>query len=369
MRWIIAGGGTGGHLFPGIALAQELKRRISGADVLFVGHGKGLTGRILKQEGFEFKEIKVIGIKGQSNIEKLEAMIRIPYACWQSGRIIARYNPRAVLGVGGYSAGPVVLTAALMKKACYIQEQNVYPGLTNRLLARWARRVFVSYPESVDYFPPQKALFTGNPVRDKVAKLPDKAAALQVFGLSRDKFSLLVFGGSQGAHRINWGMLEALPNLVNERKRLQIIHQTGEKDCEWVRAEYKNRQIKSYVSAFIYDMPSAYAAADLIICRAGATTLAEITVAGKPALLVPYPYAANDHQAKNAAAMARVGAAKVIADNEINGEVLSRVILDFINNKDLVAQMAKAAKALGRADASRHIVEYILSETDSVRQS
>jgi UDP-N-acetylglucosamine--N-acetylmuramyl-(pentapeptide) pyrophosphoryl-undecaprenol N-acetylglucosamine transferase len=369
MRWIIAGGGTGGHLYPGIAIAHELKRKVAGADVLFVGHGRGLASDILSREGFAFEEIKMAGIKGQSIGGSLVAMLRLLPALWQSGRIISRFSPHAVLGVGGYSAGPVVLSAALMKKACYIQEQNVYPGLTNRALADWVRKIFTSYKASAEFFPADKVLFTGNPVRREVIRLPDKMTALQNLGLKVDRFTVLVFGGSQGAHRINGGMIEALPYLLPQREGLQVVHQTGERDYAEVKAAYEQRGIGAHVSPFIYDMPEAYAAADMLICRAGATTLAEITTAGKPALLIPYPYAANDHQRKNAEVLAEAGAARVMNDREVSGEGLGRVILELMADRERLEQMAKKAKELGRPDAARRIVEYILAELEHAGQN
>jgi UDP-N-acetylglucosamine--N-acetylmuramyl-(pentapeptide) pyrophosphoryl-undecaprenol N-acetylglucosamine transferase len=362
MRWIIAGGGTGGHLYPGIAIAQELKRQSAGADILFVGHGRGLADDILKREGFEFKGIEVAKIKGQSIGGMLRAGLGLPLACWQSRQIVYEFDPRVVLGVGGYSSGPVVLAAALMNRACYIQEQNVYPGLTNRILARWVDKIFTSYQASADFFPPDKVLFTGNPVRAQVGRLPARAGALQRFGLSRHRFTVLVFGGSQGAHQINSGMIGALPHLAEAEKRLQIIHQTGRRDYAQVSAAYEQSGIKAHVSPFIYDMPTAYAAADMVICRAGATTLAEITAAGKPALLIPYPYAANDHQRKNAQVLEKEGAARIMADDEVNGKGLARVILELMADRGKLEQMAQRSKRVGRPDAARRIVEYILAE-------
>ncbi len=369
MRWIVAGGGTGGHLYPGIAIAQELRQQIAGADVLFVGHGRGLTGDILKREGFDFKEIKVSPIKGSSIRGGLKTVFGLPPACWQAGRIINRFNPQAVVGVGGYSAGPVVLSAALMRKACYIQEQNVYPGLTNRLLGRWVKKIFISYQATADFFPLHKVLFTGNPLRMELKKLPLKAEALRTFGLSQTKFTVLVFGGSQGAKRINQGLLEALPLLAAEKENLQLIHQTGEPDYSKLKAAYEEQEVKAHIASFIYDMPSAYAAADMVICRAGATSLAELTMCGKPALLIPYPYAANDHQRKNAEVLAQAGAAKVMLDTEVSGAGLAWVVLEFMHNREQLAQMAEISQGLSRPNAARQIVEHILTELGNAGQN
>lgn len=362
MRWIITGGGTGGHLYPGIAIAQELRRQVEDAQILFVGHGRGLTGDILGREGFLFKEIKVSPIKGKSVWASLKAISGLPVACWQSSRIIARFNPQAVVGVGGYSAGPVVLTASLMNRACYIQEQNTYPGLTNRILSKWVRKIFISYKASENFFPANKSLFTGNPVRTSITKLPSKDEALQRFGLCRDRFTVFVFGGSQGARRINLGILEALPLLAAEKDKLQIIHQTGERDYAEVKTAYEQQEICAHVSPFIYDMPDAYAAADLIICRAGATTLTEITTVGKPALLIPYPYAADDHQRKNADVLANEKAAQLMPDNEVSGERLAQVILDLMTNRERLFLMSRKCKTFSRLDAARRIVEHVLAE-------
>ncbi len=362
VKWIIAGGGTGGHLYPGIAIAQELKRRVVGAEVLFVGHGRGVTGDVLRREGFSFKEIKVSPIKGKRIWGGIKAVLTLPVACRQSAKIIGRFDPQAVVGVGGYSAGPVVLMASLMKKACYIQEQNIYPGLTNRILSKWVRKIFISYEASADFFPADKTLFTGNPVRSNLTQLPLKKEAVQGLGLSRDRFTVFVFGGSQGARRINLCMLEALPYLSPEKERLQVIHQTGESDYAWVSAAYEKQEISVNVSPFIHDMPGAYAAADLIICRAGATTLAEITTVGKPALLIPYPYAADNHQQKNAKVLADEDAAQIMSDDELSGEKLAQVILDLMANRERLIRMSNKSKALGLPDAASRIVEHILAE-------
>ncbi len=369
MRWIVAGGETGGHLYPGIAIAQELKRQVAGADVLFVGHARGLTGDIVKREGFEFKELRMSPLKGVSIRGGIKTTLRLPAACWQSGRIISQFNPQAVLGVGGYSAGPVIVSAALMRRACYLQEQNVYPGLTNRLLTKLVKKIFISYQATTNYFPEQKTLLTGNPVRMEMTKLPIKNEALQKLNLSPDKFTVLVFGGSQGAQRINRGLLEALPLLEKEKTSIQIVHQTGERDYSEVKAAYGRQEIKAHVVSFIYDMPSAYATADMVICRAGATSLAEITTTAKPALLIPYPHAANDHQRKNAEVLARAKAAQVMSDADVTGAGLAEVIQELMHNREKLAQMSKNSRDLSRPNAARQIVEHILAESDNAGQN
>ncbi len=360
MKIIIAGGGTGGHLYPGVALAQELRRLDPGGEVIFVGARKKLTEQILAHAQFEFRPITVKRLAGGSIWEKLGSLFILPLALWQCWRIISRFDPQAVIGMGGYASGPMVMITSWRKRRCFIQEQNMEPGKANFWASVFADKVFVSYEATAQHFSEEKVIVTGNPVRAEFNTKLDKRQARQQFGLDADKFTVLVFGGSQGAHRLNVGMTEALGELVEQKDNLQIIHQTGERDYPQVAQAYGQSDLRSHVAAFIHNMPQAYAAADLIICRSGATTMSELAAASKPAILVPYPFAAADHQLKNAACFAKEGACQIILDGQAKGPKLAKTILELMGDKKKLNQMAAASRKLARPDAARKMAEEIL---------
>ncbi len=347
-RIIIAGGKTGGHLFPGIAIAQALLRLEPDTGILFVGTDTPFEKQTLKQYGFDHKSIQVTGIKGKSIFSKAMALIKIPVSMVQVAWIFKSFKPNLVIGVGGYSSGPVVLAAWLFRIPGVIQEQNSIPGITNRLLAPFCRCIFTSFKETQGLSERETVLFTGNPIRRVEGAVPET-------NLDPDgRFTLLVTGGSQGAASINRAFVDAL-NLLENRDRYFIIHQTGKTQEAEVQKAYSDLGIKAEVRAFFQDMPSLQAMADLVICRAGAGTLSEITAQGKPSILIPYPYAADDHQRFNAQAMADQGAAVMILDRDLDGQGLKNAIESLADNPDQLKAMAESARALAMENADDNI--------------
>ncbi len=356
MRIMIAGGGTGGHIFPGIAIAEEFKLREPMADVLFVGTEKGIESRLVPKEGYAIRFIRSEGIVGVGSIKGIKAMLKVPLSLKDSHNILERFRPDIAIGVGGYSSGPLVLTAFLMSIPTLIHEQNSVPGLTNRLLSNVARGIAVTYLDSMEFFPKEKTFLTGNPIRSGITR-GDRQRAYRMFGLHSGLFTVFVFGGSRGAHSINMAVLEASGYLSDLREKLQFLHQTGEKDYEEVKDFYRSRDIKGTVLPFIFEMPEAYAVSDLVISRAGASTLAEITACGKASILIPYPFAARNHQEINAKKLWDLGAAQLILDRELKGKNLSEIIRHLFENPDAVSDMEKASRSLGRPDAAQRIVD------------
>ncbi len=362
MRLLIAGGGTGGHIYPGVAIAQEVSRQDQHACILFVGQRSGLSMDILRREDWSFHSIKGARVASPTLRSRLGALMRLPYTFGQSWKIVHQFAPEAVFGLGGYSSAPVILAGLFLGIPCYLQEQNVYPGLTNRLFSYWADTVFISYPETAKYLPAaKKTMLAGNPVRSKLREANREESRRQL-GLSPEKFTALVFGGSQGAHRLNTGIVEALPSFTPYQDELQIIHQTGEGEYEQVSSAYKKGTVAAYIKPFIHNMASAYAAADLVVCRAGAGTIAELTSLGKPAILVPYPFAADAHQQKNAEALTHDGAAQLIPDGRATGERLGSAIIKLMQDRKELSRMSARSKALGKQDAAAKIASYILND-------
>lgn len=356
LRLVIAGGGTGGHLFPGIAVAQEFADRDEHNRVLFVNAGRSLEKRVLSDLGWPSKTIAIEGIKGRGRWRQLVAASKIPKAIWQARRVLKQFAPDAVLGVGGYSAGPVVFVARCSGIATALHEQNQLPGVTNRILGRMVDRIYLSFDDSRDCFAGAAVKITGNPVRDEIIALAERSKNNR--GASDHCLHLLVIGGSQGAHAINMAMIEALPLLTQGRK-VRITHQTGDQDLDLVKQAYDQMQMSAVVQPFFSDMADQYRKADLIVCRAGATTVAEITVIGKAALFIPFPYAADDHQTRNAQVLVDAGAAEMIAQSELSGEALASVIDKLAKDLQQLAIMENNARALGRPNAAQEIVDDI----------
>ncbi len=347
MRVIFAGGGTGGHLFPGLAVAREFQRRDPMTEILFMGTSQGIEYRVLPKEGFRLETLPVRGLKGRGLRGVIDALYGVPASLFRSLRILRDFRPDCVIGLGGYASGPALLAAKLAGVRSAIMEQNLRPGFTNKLLGRWVDRVFTAYPGSAAFFPGARVVESGNPVRWQ--KLPEVE--------KRGQFSLLIFGGSLGARRINFAVIDALKQLSDLKAEIFITHQTGELDFAAIRAAYDALPFQAEVIRFIDRMDEAYARADLIVCRAGATTVAELTAFGKPAILIPYPYAIYDHQRGNAQALSERGAAEMILDQELTGEILAQKIRDYFSRRPRLAAMAAAARALGRPEAARRIVD------------
>jgi UDP-N-acetylglucosamine--N-acetylmuramyl-(pentapeptide) pyrophosphoryl-undecaprenol N-acetylglucosamine transferase len=366
MRIIIAGGGTGGHLFPGIAIAEEFLARDPNNEVLFVGTEKGIEARVLPRSGYRLECIATSGMRGKRVLSKIKGVWLLLLGYVQSRRIIRSFKPDLVLGVGGYASGPLVLAAGKSSSKCFIHEQNAVPGLTNRILAKVVQTVFISLEESRQHVPAGKLLLTGNPLRRQILEglRDDRRRPGNGNGNGNGNgkgFHLLVFGGSAGAHRINIAMIEALPELAAIRERITIVHQTGENDLEEVRNAYQREGFNAEVVPFIDNMAEAYHKADLILCRAGATTIAEVTACGKPCIFVPYPYATDDHQRKNAEALVEKGAGFMILDRELSGKRLAAMIEELERNPVVRKSAGQKALAMARPDAAKMIVDAMLA--------
>ncbi len=359
MRLVIAGGGTGGHLFPGLALAEEVKTRHPRNEVLFVGSPRGIEVRAVPKAGFRLELIDVGPIKRQGFVGSLKGIVGLPRALWQSVRILRRFDPDVVFGVGGYASGPVVMAAFLLGIPRAIQEQNALPGFTNKTLGRFAQAIFIAFDEARPFFPPARTHLIGNPIRRAFLDnyLHTKAP--------EERFSLLVTGGSQGAHVLNLRVIEALELLAPELgPRLRVRHQTGTKDLDEIAARYARLAptgLLAEASAFIDDMALAYAGADLLVCRAGATTIAELTVCKKPAILVPFPFAADDHQTVNARSLLQAGAALLMPEPELTAPKLADEIRALASDRERLTKMSRASAALGRPEAAREIADVCVS--------
>jgi UDP-N-acetylglucosamine--N-acetylmuramyl-(pentapeptide) pyrophosphoryl-undecaprenol N-acetylglucosamine transferase len=355
---VIAGGGTGGHLYPGIAVARELLARHPDARISFAGTAQGIEARVVPREGFPLDLIRSGGLKGKSMAQRARGAALVPLGLVDSLRIIAARAPGLVIGVGGYSSGPVVLAAALRGVPTMLLEQNAVPGLTNRLLAPVVRAAAVTFESTRSFFG-SKAFVSGNPVRPEFLEPVDPQRESD----ANDESSgvrVLVFGGSQGAHAINLAMVEAAPQLAAGGHRLRLAHQTGERDVEMVRAAYRQAGVAADVEPFFFDMGRQLRHADLIVCRAGATTLAEITAAGRPAILIPLPTATDDHQRRNAEVLASAGAAEMLPQAEATGDAVARRILALAADAAARGRMAAAARSLARPDAATVIVDRAL---------
>ncbi|MBI5814481.1 MAG: undecaprenyldiphospho-muramoylpentapeptide beta-N-acetylglucosaminyltransferase [Nitrospinae bacterium] len=352
MRLIITGGGTGGHVFPGVAVAREFMKRNAGNEILFAGAARGVETRILPAEGFAIRTLDVTGLKGKGLMDKALSVARLARSVRDGMKFISDFAPGAVLGVGGYASGPVGLAAAIRGIPLFIAEQNAAPGLTNRWLARFARKVFVTWPGSERRFPAGKGMVTGNPVRPEFFTTGRKR--------SDGRFLILAIGGSQGARSINRAMMEAVPALNEMKDQVAVVHQTGQTGLDDARKGYEKAQFPWTVEAFFNDMPQRLADADLVISRSGAGAVAEICAAGRGAVYVPFPFAADDHQTKNAEAMAAGGAAMIARDSEINGEFIRRAAGDFIKDGKRLAGMGAMAKAMAKPNAAAAIVDEII---------
>ena len=353
MKVIIAAGGTGGHIFPGIALAHEFKRRDERAEILFVGTPRGLESKIVPHAGFDLELISVGALKGVSLFERVKSLIGLPLSFVRALRILRRFKPDVVIGVGGYSSGPLLLMAALSGRPTMVVEPNAMPGFTNRVLARFVDAAALTFEEAQKYFR-GRSVVTGNPVRGDFAGLKKKGRG--------EKVHVLIFGGSQGASAINKAMSDALPLLASKIDALAITHQTGERDFEGIRRRYLEAGFEGAdVKPFIKDMANHFAQADMLICRAGATTAAEVAAAGKAAIFIPFPFATDDHQRKNAEAFERAEAARMILQKELTPERLAEEIIRLVDHPEAIDRMEEASRALGRPDSAARAVDLALS--------
>ena len=365
MKVLLAGGGTGGHIYPAVTIARELQAQKPDCQILFVGTAQGLEADIIPKEGFPFTTIEVQGFQRKLSWDTLRTIGRLITSLAQCRRILRDYKPDVVIGTGGYVCGPIVFMASLWGIPTVIQEQNVIPGITNKLLARFVKLVLLGYLEAARYLPRgAKVVATGNPVRPDIVSA-DRGGCISALGLNPCKRTILVAGGSRGARTINEAMLQVYRDFA-ENNDIQILHATGSGEFEGLKNQAQQlgidwqRNGNIILKPYLYNMPDAMAAADLIVYRAGAIGLAEIAVRGLPAVLIPYPYAAENHQEHNARLVEKNGAAVVITDQELSGERLSATIRQLLSQPGRLEDMAAASRDLGRPQATREIVREIL---------
>jgi UDP-N-acetylglucosamine--N-acetylmuramyl-(pentapeptide) pyrophosphoryl-undecaprenol N-acetylglucosamine transferase len=357
---VIAAGGTGGHLYPAVALAREFLRRDPAARILFVGTSRGIEAKVLAHEGFELALISAQPVMGRNVFRAALALLLLPVGVRQSLSLLRVWKANLVLGIGGYTSPPVLLAARLLGLPRAILEPNATPGMANKVLAPLVQRVFVTFGSAAQHFSPATVRVTGMPIRreffdSRNASSPEpRASSLQ------GRQTLLIFGGSQGARVINDAMIAALPHLASWKGRLAIVHQTGEADRARVAAAYEQAGMPAQVTPFLFDMPAVLRGADLVVSRAGAMTVAELTICGKPAVLVPLPTAIYQHQARNAQALAEAGGAVVLPQSELTGAKLAETVTGLLGDPNRLRAMGERSLAMGKADAVDTIVRECL---------
>ncbi len=329
---IISGGGTAGHIYPALAVGNKLKEQDASLQLTYVGTHRELEKNIMKHQKVSFIPLRIEGLKGKG-LRTIKSLFLLPFSFLKSFSILRRIRPDLVIGMGGYSSGPIVLVASWMKIPTLILEQNLYPGFTNRMLVPWVRKAVVAFQGSLSYFK-GKGIFIGNPVREEFYDLPPKAR--------NAKLAILIFGGSQGSHFLNKGITASLPLLKQEKKSLRIYHQTGEKDLEWVKEHYaQNGFTEVTVAPYFLDMASYFQKSDLIISRAGATTIAEFIASQKASILIPFSHAADNHQVLNARELEKINGAEILQEEEFTPERLVEKIFDLLHNREKIARMEK----------------------------
>ena len=350
MTILIAAGGTGGHLYPAVALAREFLRRDPSTRIIFVGTVKGIETKVLAHEGFPLELITAKPVMGKGLGEAVRGLLSVPVGLWQSMRLISRHRADLVIGVGGYTSPTMLAAAALKRIARVILEPNAYPGMANIAVGPCAQRVFLAFESAADKFAKAKVRVVGTPIRRNFLEALDRSAP--VSGGRR----LLIFGGSQGAKAINSAVLDGLADMARMFPGLSITHQTGEADHARVVAAYRHAGVSAEVVPFLYDMPTVLRAADLVVARAGAMTIAELTACGKPAILIPLPTAIYDHQMKNARAMEAAGGAVVLPQPELTGAQLAGAVAALLQDSDRLRAMQEKSRAMSRIDAAEKIV-------------
>jgi len=344
MRAILAGGGTGGHVIPALAIAQQLQSQFA-AEVLFIGTSRGIENRLVPNAGFPLRLVDVGALKNVGFATRLKTLFDLPKAVWTAGGILSEFHPDVVIGVGGYASGPAMLAAVLRRIPTLIFEPNVVPGFANRVVAPFVSAAAVHFKETGKYF--RRCAVTGVPVREAFFHIASEPVTP----------TLLVFGGSQGAHAINQALIEAAPELVERIAGLHIVHQTGEADYNDAKAAYANLGGSVEVHRFIDDMPGFFGRASLLVCRSGASTVAEVTAAGKPAIFVPFPRAADDHQKRNAEALERAGAAVMLEQSELTRDRLVQTVTSLLADPPRLKAMGEAARKLSHPNAASEIAE------------
>lgn len=350
----MAGGGTGGHLFPALALADEFKRRDPATEIIFAGGKGGLEERIVPKYGYRLKLMSVEGIKRRRGLDRLRALTKAAKSTFEAIRFLRAERPDGVIGSGSYSSAPFVMAAKLLGIKTAILEQNALPGLTNKALGKVVNRIYISFEESRRFFPGGRTILTGNPVRRAVLRRAEDAPE------RCEKFCIFVFGGSQGATAINAAFLDAIEYLTDIWGGLRVVHQTGEEGYEAAKAAYKRKGLKAEVHKFIEDMGSVYSCTDLVVCRAGATSIAEITALGLPSILIPYPFAADDHQSVNAKSLSEAGAAMMIKQDKLTGAALAEAIKKLYQAPQELKTMREKVKRLGKPRAAELVADNFL---------
>jgi UDP-N-acetylglucosamine--N-acetylmuramyl-(pentapeptide) pyrophosphoryl-undecaprenol N-acetylglucosamine transferase len=348
LRVVIAAGGTGGHLFPGIAVAQEFQERHRAA-VTFLTTPKSVTTQILERYGFAWEAVFARALKGEGLFSRARTLLGIPKAVFAARTRLKRLKPHLVLGMGGHASGPVGVAAWLLGIPLALHEQNAIPGATNRYLSRLANKIFVSFPASQDFFPPVRSLWTGNPIRPEFFQTGKPRPAAP--------FTVMITGGSQGAHHLNMQVLAGLPFLTDLKNRLFFLHLSGDPDQKTVAAGYREHGFGAKVTGFTPEVAAWMRRAHLLVCRAGASTLAELTAVGRAAILVPYPYAANNHQEFNARFLAAAGAGEVLLNKDFTGEAFAGKIKQFLAEPETPKKMEEASRSLAKPGAAREIVQ------------
>jgi UDP-N-acetylglucosamine--N-acetylmuramyl-(pentapeptide) pyrophosphoryl-undecaprenol N-acetylglucosamine transferase len=347
MRAILAGGGTGGHVIPALAIAQELKR-LYAAEVLFIGTERGLEKRLVPAAGYPVQFVKIGAWNRVSFSTRIKTLLDLPRAVFAAGGILNEFQADVVIGVGGYASGPAMFSAIRKRIPTVAFEPNLVPGFANRLVARFVSAAAVHFAQTGEYF--RHAVVTGVPVRPAFFQIPRKPYV-------RSSPTLLVFGGSQGARAINQAMMRAMPELMKRMPALRVIHQTGERDYNQVQSAYSQASVTAEVHRFIDDMPAFFARADLVLCRSGASTVAEIAAAARPAVFVPFPSAADDHQRRNAEAMEQAQAAVVLEQTKLDEVWLVDTLCALLEDPGRLACMAEAARAMAHPNAAKEIAE------------
>lgn len=355
MRMVIAGGGTGGHIFPGLAVAEALMQRMPQSEVMFIGTEHGLEARVIPREGYPISFIRAEGVVGRSPLKKALALMHMGASVFTARDILRHVRPDIVIGTGGYVSVPPVVAAWNMSIPTLILEQNLMPGVANRFLGRFASGVAITYHDSAGFFRRERTRLTGNPIRKGVLA-GRRLEGLDMFSLQDGRFTVFIMGGSLGARRINSSIAQTLANLIDLKDEIQFLHQTGEADYEAVRTTYRQMGFKAMVTPFIHKVAEAYAACDLVVARAGASTLAEITALGKPSILIPYPHA-QGHQELNARKLLEVDACRVLWDAELDGQTFADTIREIATTDEVRREMMRHSKSLGRPDAAQRVVD------------
>lgn len=364
MRIIVSGGGTGGHIYPAITLINNIKKLVPNAEFLYVGTKKGLEADIIPREQIPFVTLDISGFERHLTMKNFVVAGKAFKAVVKARNIVKNFKPDVAIGTGGYVCGPILMAASLMGIPALIQEQNAIPGVTNKILARFVNKIAVGYKRALSYFPENKVVFTGNPIRDDIL-LSTRNEGLMEFSLDTTKKTILVSGGSRGAHSINKAMFEVHKHFANNY-RVQIMHVTGKNEYDFVKNGLADLGVNLdkadnlAVYPYLYDMPKALAATDIAVFRAGATSLAELTARGVPAVLIPYPFAAENHQEFNARELEKNGAAKVILNRELTGEKLINVLEEMLASENRLQEMVEASRNMGKPSAALAIAEIVV---------